>query len=61
MRRKQNLIDLKSNFIYACIFLFVVGAHTIKNAILEIFYEEIGNEMAFQIWSYIYIIENIGI
>ena len=60
MRRPQNLLDIKSHCVITNIMLLFLSIDQMKNGYLEYYHNQLGSERVFQIWSNVFIIENLG-
>ena len=60
-RRSQNLLDLHLHYVYVVtLTIFTLGLDQIKHVLLEAYYEQIGPHIAFQLWIFAFIFENLG-
>ena len=58
----QNLVDLRLHYVYGmslALMTFIVDQ--LKHILLELFYPWIGPELAFHIWTFVFLLENIGL
>ena len=58
----QNLVDLRLHYVYGmslALMTFIVDQ--LKHILLELFYPWIGPELAFHIWTFVFLLENIGV
>ena len=58
----QNLVDLGLHYVYGmslALMTFIVDQ--LKHILLELFYPWIGPELAFHIWTFVFLLENIGV
>ena len=61
MRRPQNLLDIKSHCVITNIMFSFLPIDQMKNLYLEYYYNQLGPERVFQIWSNMFTIENLGL
>ena len=58
----QNLVDLGLHYVYGMsLALMTFLVDQIKHILLELFYPWIGPELAFHIWTFVFLLENIGV
>ena len=58
--RHHNLMDIKLQFLFCNIFILNALLDQGKNAILQIYYEQLGLDYVFNIWWIVFWFENIG-
>ena len=57
----QNLVDLRLHYVYGMSLALVTFlVDQLKHILLELFYPWIGPELAFHIWTFVFLLENIG-
>ena len=58
----QNLVDLRLHYVYGMSLALVTFlVDQLKHILLELFYPWIGPELAFHIWTSVFLLENIGV
>ena len=60
MRRPQNLLDIKSHCLITNIMFLFLSIDQMKNGYLQYYHNQLGPKRVFQIWSNVFIIENLG-
>ena len=58
--RHHNLIDIKLQFLFCNICILNAILDQVKNALLHIYYEQLGLDYVFNIWWVVFWFENIG-
>ena len=57
----QNLLDLHLHYVYVVTMtFFTLGLDQIKHVLLELYYDQINPFIAFQLWIFAFIFENLG-
>ena len=59
IKRDQNLMDLTLNFVYGIVLISSLLFDQVKNVSLEVFNEDLGTELAFQLWLSGFIFDSI--
>ena len=60
-KRSQNLLDLHLHYVYVVTMTtFTLGLDQIKHVLLEAYYDQIGPHIAFMLWIFVFIFENLG-
>ena len=59
-RRQQNILNIKYQYIYTNVLLFFSSVDQFKNQYLEKNYSKLSLEEVFNMWTCVFVIENIG-
>ena len=59
-RRQQNILEMKGQCMYNYLLLFFVSLDQFKNHYLEVNYNKMSRNDVFEIWTSVFVIENIG-
>ena len=60
MRRPQNLLDIQSHAVMTNIMFLFLSIDQLKHSYLETYYDQLGLEKVFQIWTNVFVFENLG-